>query len=114
MRRVRGRDVPIRGKEEITDKAIEKRRSYNREYMRIWRAASGNRSQEAANRKRWYYERKVRDVLRDQAETRENDVKPTCAFCGKDRPIGEIARLRISNESRSGYLEVRMPYCGRC
>jgi len=37
-----------------------------------------------------------------------------CAMCHLRAAIEEISRLEPSRFTRSGYVQVRLPYCGRC
>jgi len=94
----------------------EKRRAYNREYMRAWRANPLHQARERASREKAYCEKKLREALRARQRkpfTNERGVR-VCGFCGKAGPVSEVLRLRISNTPRGDYVEVRMPYCGQC
>jgi hypothetical protein len=93
---------------------VEKRRRYNRLYMRGWRADSAHSARERANRERWHYERKLRNALRVSASNTENRSIPTCGFCRKNRPITRVWRLEIRDLAPRGYVEIRVPYCGEC
>jgi hypothetical protein len=91
-----------------------KRRAYNREYMRAWRADPRHQARERATRERAYYERKLREALRERSPFTNDLGLPVCGFCGKLPPIAEILRLRVCDHARSGYVQVRIPYCGQC
>jgi len=93
--------------------ALERKRRYKREFMRKWRANPHHRFHESLLRSRWNYERKKRDAahLTSHMNAR-GEVK--CGICGKLPPVNEVVRLRVSECSPNGYLEVRVPYCGTC
>jgi len=93
---------------------LRKRRKYNREYMRAWRASSQHKERDRANRQRWYYERKLRRALEKVRPHRGPHGERLCGYCGKLARIDEIARLEMCELARSGYVEVRFPYCGQC
>jgi len=97
-----------------TDELSAKRRGYNRAYMRAWRADPRHQLRERANRERAYYERKLREALRDAASL-DRILRPAvCGLCGKLPPVAEIVRLRVCDRVRGGYVAVRVPYCGQC
>lgn len=37
-----------------------------------------------------------------------------CGFCRERTLIGFIPRLKVSDETASGYEEIQVPYCGFC
>jgi hypothetical protein len=93
--------------------ALERKRRYKREFMRKWRANPRHRFRESLLRSRWNYERKKRDAahLTSHMNAR-GELK--CGICGKLPPVTEVLRLRVSECSPNGYVEVRIPYCGTC
>lgn len=91
-----------------------KRRAYNREYMRAWRADPRHQSNERATRQKSYFDRKLREALRERRPFTNDMGLPVCGFCGKLPPVSEIVRLRIRESSRGEYVQVRIPYCGQC
>lgn len=91
-----------------------KRRAYNREYMRAWRADPRHQLRERATRQRTYYERKLREALRERSPLTDDLGTPLCGLCGKLPPVSEVVRLRIRESARGDYVQVRIPYCGQC
>jgi hypothetical protein len=90
---------------------LEKRRRYNRLYMRAWRADPTHCAAERANRMRWHYERKLRESIRIRAA---GHATPVCGFCRRNPPVTKVWRLEIRDLAPRGYVEVRVPYCGEC
>jgi len=103
-----------RGAQEKIDREDEQRRRYNREYMRSWRANPVNRIEERENRRRWQFERKLREALKSPAPFTNERGKPVCGFCRINPPLREIVRLQVSEIAPRGYVELRIPYCGEC
>jgi hypothetical protein len=91
-----------------------RRRAYNREYMRAWRSDPRHQARERVTRERAYYERKLRDALRERRPFTNDAGMPVCGLCGKLPPVAEILRLRICDHARGGYVPIRLPYCGQC
>lgn len=93
--------------------AHEQKKRYKREFMRRWRANPQHRFRESLLRSQWNYERKKR-----QAEKLSSHMNSRgeirCGICGKLPPVTEVVRLRVSECSPDGYVEVRVPYCGSC
>lgn len=79
----------------------KKRRRYNREYMRRWRADPRHRKRERANREHSQYLRKLRNA----------QLGPLCGFCHQRRPKSKVLRLMPVER---GFITVLMPYCGQC
>lgn len=89
---------------------LQKRRIYNRLYMRSWRADPRNRACEREHRAQWHYARKLRDF-----DSHASDLgDPVCGFCHKNPPVTKVWRLEIRDLAPRGYVEVRVPYCGEC
>ncbi len=93
---------------------IEKRRTYNRLYMRSWRADPRHQACERENRERWHYERKLREALRARDRSADVHAGPVCGFCRKSPPVTKVWRLEIRDLAPRGFVEVRVPYCGEC
>lgn len=93
---------------------LEKRRRYNRLYMRAWRADPAHLAVERANRERWHYERKLRNALSAGVSAAEKHATFLCGFCRKLPPVTRVRRLEIRHLAPRGYVEVRVPYCGEC
>jgi len=92
----------------------EKQRLYKREYMRRWRASPCRQSSERGRRRRAYYARKERELLTDASPDCDPDGPALCGYCGIRPSVEEVERLEIANDAPDGYVEVRIPYCGRC
>jgi hypothetical protein len=93
---------------------LEKRRQYNRRYMRARRANPDHRLNDHRNRQRWEYERKKRAVSTEKRTHTNGHGKSVCGLCGQRPSVVEVVRLKICDAARAGYVEVRMPYCGQC
>jgi ribosomal protein L32 len=93
---------------------LDKRRRYNRLYMRAWRADPAHTASERANRARWHYQRKLREALRDSKVGTEKVAHPVCGFCRRYPPVAIVRRLEIRDLAPTGYVGVRVPYCGEC
>jgi hypothetical protein len=98
----------------VRDALIKKKRRYNREYMRSWRAVPGHQARERENRERWHYERKLREALRAHHRCAGDHREPLCGFCRKSPPITKVWRLEVRDLAPRGFVEVRVPYCGEC
>ncbi len=85
--------------------ASEAKRQYNREYMRRWRSNPQNLERERVNRQHSYYSRKVREATSDG---------PLCGFCHQRPPVCRVRRLEVVQGRPGGFVEVSVPYCGRC
>jgi hypothetical protein len=93
---------------------LEKRRQYNREYMRARRANPDHKLNERQNRERSEYERKRHAASAAKRTCTNGDGKSVCGLCGQRPSVVEVVRLEICETARAGYVEVRMPYCGQC
>ena len=93
---------------------LEKRRRYNRLYMRSWRADPSHQAYERANRERWHYERKLRNAMRIHHPGFDDHGHPVCGFCRKGPVVARVPRLEIRDLAPHGYVEIRVPYCGEC
>lgn len=100
--------------EGCSQESLESRRTYNRLYMRAWRANPHHRECELKNRERWYYERKLRSVQRERRPFTDDSGHPVCGFCRKDPPVRVVMRLRITADAAARFVPVRVPYCGHC
>lgn len=92
-----------------------RRRLYNRLYMRRWRADALHLALERANRRRWHYERKLRQATNNEVDIRTGRQTPrVCAYCGKYAHGKDVVRLVTCESAPEGFAEVRVPYCGKC
>lgn len=92
----------------------ERRREYNRLYMRAWRADPHHRASELTNRQRWHYERKLRSIQCERRPFTDDSGHPVCGFCRKDPPVRVVMRLRITADAAARFVPIRVPYCGHC
>lgn len=99
---------------ERSHESLESRRTYNRLYMRQWRANPHHRDCELKNRERWYYERKLRNAQRERRPFTDDSGHPVCGFCRKHPPVRVVMRLRITADAAARFVPVRVPYCGHC
>jgi hypothetical protein len=93
---------------------LERRRRYNRLYMRQWRADPTHEAREREHRQQWYHARKERDAREKPAPFTNERGESVCGFCRANPPIGQVLRLQICELAPKGYVEVRIPYCGEC
>ena len=94
----------------------QQRRIRNREYMRQLRANPAYRAFE----KRRRGQRHAGDALREFFDGANSDAEPgqeihrRCAICRKRDAVEIITRLRPSAETKSGFVQMRIAYCGFC
>lgn len=100
--------------EKDSSEFLERRRIYNRLYMRAWRSDPRHRECELRNRQRWHYERKLRSVQPERRPFTDDFGHPVCGFCRKHPPIRDVMRLRISADAAARFVPIRVPYCGNC
>jgi hypothetical protein len=97
---------------DATCEEVMQRRNSNRERMRRRRADPTRRAREKARRK------SVRSAASVQVVSTASGVAQpmgrVCAICHLRSAVEEIVRLEPSELTRSGYVQVRLPYCGRC
>jgi hypothetical protein len=97
---------------DATCEELTRRRNSNRECMRRRRADPTRRAREKATRKNARCAAKA-----DLASVAPSVAQPmgrVCSICHLRSAIEEIIRLEPSELTRSGYVQVRLPYCGRC
>jgi hypothetical protein len=93
---------------------VELQRCKKREYMRRWRSDPANAAQEAAARRREYYDRKCRRAAAETIAEAHNPAEPVCGMCGRKAPVCEIERFVILADKHGTFAPVRVPYCGVC
>jgi hypothetical protein len=86
-------------------------RKLHRAYMRRWRSRPGNRRRELDRQRRVRMAGKINDARKMGPKL--------CGYCNARRAVRVVTRLEIlesaeSEGSRSGFIEVRVPYCGVC
>jgi hypothetical protein len=97
---------------ETLDAEILRRRKSNREHMRRRRANPAHRARELQKRKS-----KPAGASGGDAALSSSVVQPigrVCAICHLRAAVEDITRLEPSNFTRGGFVQVRLPYCGRC
>ena len=97
---------------EIADHRLQRRREINRESMRRRRAERAKSLQE--------HERRTSDTSAANADFPAVSSDGTfvaarrCAICRMRDSVEEVVRLLPSSRTKSGYVQVRIPYCGCC
>lgn len=95
-----------------TEEILERRRRINRESMRRRRAERA-RSLHAEKRFSTDKSGKIAPLVADgNAETPSKTRR--CAICRARKSVEEVIRLLPSARTRSGFVQVRIPYCGCC
>jgi hypothetical protein len=97
---------------EITAAEILRRRKNNRERMRRRRADPVHSAREQEKRKS-----KQSAANAGAPSIPASVAQPmgrVCAMCHLRAAVEEITRLEPSTFTRGGYVQVRLPYCGRC
>jgi hypothetical protein len=96
---------------QLTEQMLERRRRINRESMRRRRA---ERAKSLGAEKLC-----TTDSLEDSSTLVAGDAqRPVktrrCAICRVRKSVEEVIRLLPSARARSGFVQVRIPYCGCC
>ena len=97
---------------ENADSEIARRRKRNRENTRRRRADPARNAQEQDQRKN-----RQRSTSASSASISMSVPQPmgrVCAICHLRAAVEEIIRLELSETTRGGYVQVKLPYCGRC
>ena len=100
--------------EHAREALAERKRCYNRRYMRRWRSDPAHEAREREKRRQWYYERKAREARGELPPFTNDHGQPVCGFCWKSPPVTQISRLRVCEDASGGYVQLRIPYCGQC
>lgn len=96
----------------LSEEMLERRRRRNRESMRrrrTERAKSDNTQQGHANDSSG-----ANSSVPIGSSTEMPPAIPRCAICRVRKSVEEVTRLLPSSRTRSGYVQVRLPYCGFC
>jgi hypothetical protein len=93
---------------------LEKRRRYNRLFVQRWRVDPADAEHEREKRQQCHYDRKVREARGKIPEFTNDPRESICGFCHVRPSITEVLRLRVCEEARGGYLEIRILSCGEC
>jgi hypothetical protein len=91
---------------------IARRRKNNREGMRRRRADPVRCAREQEKRKSRQSEANANDPSLSAGVAQP--MGRVCAMCHLRAAIEEITRLEPSAFTRGGYVQIRLPYCGRC
>ena len=97
---------------ENPDSDLARRRKNNRENMRRRRADPARSAQEQQKRKN--SQRPINPGSGSVATIVPQPMGRICAICHLRSAVEEITRLEPSELTRGGYVQVRLPYCGRC
>jgi hypothetical protein len=96
----------------LSEEMLERRRRRNRESMRrrrAERAESDHTRQGHANDSSG-----ANSSVPTDASTAMPPPTRRCAICRVRKSVEEVIRLLPSSRTRSGYVQVRLPYCGLC
>lgn len=97
---------------EITEQMLERRRRTNRESMRRRRA---ERARLAHELEKCGAKSSATDESISACSKTETQLGARrCAICRVRNAVEEVLRLLPSARTRSGYVQVRIPYCGCC
>jgi len=91
---------------------LARRRRINRECMRRRRADPSRCAQEREKRKHRRHKMAASSAL--VLTSVAQPMGRVCAICHLRAAVEEIIRLEPSESTRGGYVQVRLPYCGRC
>jgi hypothetical protein len=97
---------------EIPSAERVRRRKSNRERMRRRRADPVHCAREQEKRKSKQFAADAGDP--SSSASIAQPMGRVCAMCHLRAAVEEILRLEPSTFSRGGYVQVRLPYCGRC
>jgi hypothetical protein len=100
------------GQHNLSVQMLERRRRINRESMRRRRAQQANSVCERQKRAREVSP--VNSSLATNSLAETSAVTRRCAICRVRNAVEEVIRLLPSSRARSGYVQVRIPYCGCC
>lgn len=96
----------------ITEQMLERRRRTNRESMRRRRAEHARAAREL---EKCGAQSSATDGSVPPFSTAEPQlVARRCAICRVRDAVEEVMRLLPSARTRTGYVQVRIPYCGIC
>lgn len=102
----------IKRGDDVACEELARRRRSNRECMRRRRADPTRWERERARRKNNACAKSV--TCGSVAHGAAQPMGQICAICHLRSAVEEIIRLEPSEVTRSGYEQVRLPYCGRC
>jgi hypothetical protein len=91
---------------------LARRRRINRECMRRRRADPSRCAQEREKRK--HRQHKIAASSASFPTSVPQPMGRVCAICHLRAAVEEIIRLEPSESTRGGYVQLRLPYCGRC
>ena len=100
----------------VSEAEAQRRRIRNRENMRQLRANPAYRAFEKRRREGRIEsdpQKKFFDSTSGGAES-GREIHRVCAICRKREAVEIITRLRPSAETKSGFVQMRIAYCGFC
>jgi hypothetical protein len=109
-------DAVLVSRRVFSEAETRRRRARNRENMRRRRADPAFRAYEKQRRERKQGDAEPNYPIEATASaTKTAAARPRrCSICGKRDAIEVITRLRPSADSKSGYVQMRIAYCGFC
>ena len=91
---------------------LARRRKANRECMRRRRANPAHCAREREKRK--HQRHSASAAVATISANVSQPIGRVCGICHLRAAVEEIVRLELSESTRGGYVQVRLPYCGRC
>ena len=116
-RNARARVAPVpRGRRAVSGADLQRRRLRNRENMRRLRENPAYRALERRRRSQKWDDATSRRFVESMANETKPDLEThsRCAICRKRKAVEIITRLRPSAETKSGFVQMRIAYCGFC
>lgn len=96
----------------LKEQMLERRRRTNRESMRRRRA---ERAKSIQTQERYANDSSAANSSLPTGSSTEVPLATRrCAICRVRNSVEEVVRLLPSSRTRSGYVQVRLPYCGFC
>lgn len=96
----------------LSEHVLERRRRINRESMRRRRAERAKSLE--AEKQCPTDKRNESSTLVAGSNTETSSKTRRCAICRVRKSVEEVIRLLPSARTRSGFVQVRIPYCGCC
>lgn len=99
-----------------SESEAQRRRIRNRGYMRQLRANPAYRAFEKRRRSQRLAGDAQKEFFDGTSSGREAgpEIHRVCAICRKRDAVEIITRLRPSAETKSGFVQMRIAYCGFC
>ncbi|HUO34946.1 MAG TPA: hypothetical protein VMU43_08130 [Candidatus Acidoferrum sp.] len=90
------------------------RREYNRNYMREQRSHGRAEAPEVRIPRKLPSRSKHGQFRKEGDPALRKSCVRTCGLCGRLPAVCVVTRLRMTEETASGFRTVRVPYCGHC